>query len=92
MSKLIHGIPEDRAQLLRNPTLEGAMKLWNYDLLGPPAEPETALAGLHKARLKWKGSTKQMVKESKKWLSDRGYGPVPHFDPTAPMAQPIRKN
>jgi hypothetical protein len=90
--KLIHGIPEDRAQLLRNPTLEGAMKLWNYQLLGPPVEPETALAGLHKARLKWAGSTKQMVKESKKWLSDRGYGPVPYCDPNAPMYQPIRKH
>jgi hypothetical protein len=52
---MIHGIPADRAALLRNPTIEGAMKFWNRQLLGNPVEQETALAGLYKARLQWKG-------------------------------------
>jgi len=64
---------EEKRQILRNPTPENAMKLWDYALLGKPLSDTVAMAGLHKARVLWRGSSKKMVKESKQWLRDHGY-------------------
>lgn len=85
-----HGLSDEQIALLKNPTMEGAMKLWNYALLGKPLG-DAPLAGVHKARLKWPGSSKAMVQESKKWLRENGYGADPRGpDPNAPMAQRIK--
>lgn len=54
-------ISKEQEALLRNPTIEGAMKLWPYHLLGAPLNDTVALAGLHKARLVWPKSTKKMI-------------------------------
>ena len=84
-------ISPEREALLRNPTLEGALKFWNYKMLGEPANEFVPLAGVHKARLAWSGSTKAMIKESKKWLADHGFGALPaEFYPSAPQASKYR--
>lgn len=51
------------------------MGFWNYALLGSPAteKPFVALAGAHKARIRWPAATKKMVKASKTWLLKHGY-------------------
>ncbi len=67
-----HASPEHIA-VLRNPTLLGAMKLWDFSRLGLPENDTVPLAGVHKARLQWSGASKRQIKESKKWLSDHGY-------------------
>ena len=74
--------------LLKNPTIESAMEFWPAHLLGPPLSHNTALAGIHKARLAWKGSSKAMIKESKAWLAANGYGATPpgRPDPNVPQA------
>ena len=66
-------LSEEQLDALRNPTREKAMKFWNYDLLGEPVTPDTPLAGLHKARMFWKGSTGEMMVESARWLMDHGF-------------------
>lgn len=63
----------EKIALLKNPTTEGALKFWNYDLLGKPMDDTVALAGVHRARLKWDGSTKAMIRESREWLQSHGY-------------------
>ena len=68
-----YGLSDEKVAVLRNPTEEGAMKFWDYALLGEPIDATVPLAGVHRARLKWGGSTKKMVKESKRWLLDHGY-------------------
>ena len=66
-------LSKKQVDLLRNPTTEGAMEFWRYDLLGEPATPDTPLAGLHMARLNWGGSTKEMRMESERWLLDHDF-------------------
>lgn len=63
--------PEKREALL-HPTMDRAMKLWRFELLGPPIG-DAPLAGLHKARLLWPESSAEMIAVSKKWLTDHGY-------------------
>lgn len=69
----LYGLSPEKAALLDNPTTEGAMKFWSYDLLGEPAAPDAPMAGLHRARVMWPGASKQQVKESKAWLRAHGY-------------------
>lgn len=42
---------EERIALMKNPTLEGALKFWDYKRLGEPVKPNVPLAGIHKARI-----------------------------------------
>jgi hypothetical protein len=63
---------DERIDALRHPTHEKAMKLWDYALLGEP-QPDTPLAGLHKARILWHQSTEQMKEESRAWLIAHGF-------------------
>ena len=68
--------------LMRNPTVEGALGYyepfrrkmgWPYPV---DATPEVAaLACVHKARVRWSGSTKAMVRASKRWLVQHGMSP-----------------
>jgi hypothetical protein len=89
--KASHGLDPIRVDALVNPTMEKALALWN-PALGPPIG-DSPLAGLHKARLKWVGSTKKMIKESEEWLQIHGYGVDPTGpDSTVPMAKSYTKN
>lgn len=86
------GFSADQIALFKNPTNEHALRYWNYDLLGQPASPDAPLAGIHKARIKWRGSTKDMVRESKAWLREHGYGDDPRGpSPDVPQAASIRQ-
>jgi hypothetical protein len=67
-----YGLTDERVALLKNPTVEGAMKFWNFALMGKPASEDAILAGVHKARIMWPGSTATMIEESKLWLLRRG--------------------
>ena len=71
------GFSADQIALWKNPTNEHAMKYWDRSVMGEPLHHDVALAGVHKARVKWRGSTKQMVRESKEWLRANGYGDNP---------------
>jgi hypothetical protein len=62
-----------RNKVLRNPTMKGAMELWDENRLGKPSSPDVPLAGLHKARLHWLGATPAMIRESQQWLADHGF-------------------
>lgn len=73
MKKNTYGVSPETVAVLLNPTLEGAMQFWDRGIHGDPIG-DAPLAGIHKARLKWPASTKVMVKESKKWLLENGYG------------------
>jgi len=77
MGRIYYELSADKIDCLRNPTTEKAMKFWPHDLLGSPKTETAALAGVHKARLVWSGSTKKMIRESKKWLAENGYSPTP---------------
>lgn len=66
------GLSDEKVALLRNPTYEAALRFWDYAKLGKPSSAEAVLAGVHKARIVWPGSTPQMVQESKLWLLRRG--------------------
>ena len=68
--------------LLRNPTTEGALALFTPEMRASVGHPLVPLASVHKARIKWPGSTKQMVRESKAWLREHGFG----TDPSGPSA------
>jgi hypothetical protein len=52
-----------------------AMRWWSWHLVGAPAKdkPFPALAGMHKARLRWAHATKKQVQASKRWLRNHGY-------------------
>ena len=63
----------EKEAILRNPTAEGAIKFWPWHILGDPIRPDAPLAGLHKARVAWPGSTRQMRAESRRWLVEHGY-------------------
>lgn len=88
MSPRMHCLDADVVAVMRNPTVEGAMRLyepmrhrmgWPYPL---DATPEvTALACVHKARIGWSGSTKAMVRASKAWLIEHGMSPELHATP-----------
>ena len=79
MSPRMHCLDPDLVALMRNPTVEGAMGFyepfrrkmgWPYPI---DATPEVAaLACVHKARVRWSGSTKSMVRASKAWLVEHG--------------------
>lgn len=51
------------------------MQWWPRHLLGEPLtdKPFVALAGAHRARIRWPGATKKQVKASKAWLREHGY-------------------
>ena len=88
--KARHGLDLVTIDALVNPTMEKALRFWN-PLLGAPIG-DAPLAGLHKARLKWQGSTKKMIKESEDWLRLHGYDTDPTGpDPSAPMAKPYKQ-
>lgn len=69
----LYGLSPEKAALLRNPTIEGALKFWPFPAIGEPHRDNAPLAGLHKARIMWPGATKAMVRESKAWLRENGY-------------------
>lgn len=77
MNKVYYELPPERIALLKNPTEEGAVKFIRDSLHIPNPNPKNALAGLHKARLSWNGSSPEMIEESKKWLVDNGFSPTP---------------
>ena len=66
------GLSPEQITLLKNPTMEGALKFWNYEILGKPIGL-APLAGVHKARLKWPGATLEMRAESMTWLLANNY-------------------
>ena len=67
-------LQREREAVLRNPTVEGAIRYFWQEHLGDPRKlhPDTILAGVHKARVWWPKATPQMVEQSKRWLSQRG--------------------
>ena len=73
-----------KVEILRNPTTEAAMEFWPWHLLGKPASPDAPMAGLHKARLAWPGSTRQMRAESRRWLVEHGLKPSLNNRSTTP--------
>lgn len=67
------GLSEVVVAVLKNPTVEGGMRLWPWHVLkAGPKSPDAVLAGLHRARLHWPGSTLVMIEESKLYLLRRG--------------------
>jgi hypothetical protein len=94
MGEALYGLTPEKVDLLRNPTAEKAMKLWPHHVRGmeQPLDGTAALAGVHKARLLWPGSTKAMVRESKEWLRVHGYGVTGGFDPGALQAANMGKS
>jgi len=76
------GLSPQAKAVLRNPTTEGALALLTPEMRASVIHPLVPLASIHKARLKWPGSTKQMVRESKAWLREHGFG----TDPNGPSA------
>lgn len=66
-----YGLGEVQANLLRNPTVEVAMRFWDFRKNGRPKTPDSVLVGIHQARVVWPGSTPEMVEESKLWLMRR---------------------
>lgn len=71
--RAVKAYTDKRDAVMRNPTNEGALRFWNYELLGPTARPDAPLAGVHKARLQWTGATEAMKAESRAWLREHGY-------------------
>lgn len=67
-----YGLDEVRANLMRKPSVEVAMRFWDFKRMGKPVSEDAVLAGVHKARVVWPGSTPEMVQESKLWLLRRG--------------------
>lgn len=57
---------------MRNPTLEAARKLFPEPRGGWKDRLEP-LAALHRARMNWLDATDEMLEESDRWLSERGY-------------------
>jgi hypothetical protein len=60
-----------RDAVFHEPTLENAIKFDRQ--FNHASSPETALAGVHKARLQWLDATDAMLAESIAWLEERGY-------------------
>lgn len=73
LQTVVHDLVRERDEIFRNPTVEGGMKFWNYELLGEPISDNTVLAGIHKARLFWKDATPQMISESIDWLVEHKF-------------------
>jgi hypothetical protein len=76
------GISSEKERALRNlDTMtdeEGNalfLQWWPQRLLGEPLndKPFVALAGAHKARIRWPDATKKQVKASRAWLRAHGY-------------------
>lgn len=71
--KQIETFIAERDAVMRDPTPEKALEIWNKRGFPPPVNPLVPLATVHKARLHWLDATDAMLEESREWLLANGY-------------------